>query len=77
MSAPEPSQAINTTANASRTDTRALLATCVAAAVRGGEIVRAGAADLSRLTWDVKAPADFVSDVDRDSERAIIQLVHE
>jgi myo-inositol-1(or 4)-monophosphatase len=77
MSAPEPSQAIDTAAGPPRTDARALLATCVAAAVRGGEIVRAGAADLSRLTWHVKSPADFASDVDRDSERAIIQLVRE
>ena len=75
MSAPDPSQATGTAAHASAVDARALLATCVAAAVRGGEIVRAGAADLSRLTWDVKSPADFVSDVDRDSERAIADVV--
>jgi len=75
MSAPESSQATGTTPNAPRSDTRALLATCVVAAVRGGEIVRAGAADLPHLTWDVKSPADFVSDVDRNSERAIAELV--
>ena len=77
MSAPEGSQATNAARQSSRADARALLATCVAAAVRGGEVVRAGAADLSRLTWDVKSPTDFVSDVDRDSERAIAALVRE
>lgn len=77
MNAPEPSQATEAARKPPRSDARALLATCVAAAVRGGEIVRAGAADLSRLTWDVKSPADFVSDVDRNSERAIAELVME
>ena len=54
---------------------RALLASCVAAAVRGGEIVRAGAATAGSLTWDVKTPADFVSDVDRNSEQALTAIL--
>lgn len=74
MSAPEPSQA---TTPAARAERRALLATCVAAAARGAEVLQAGAANLGRLTWEVKSPADFVSDVDRESERAIAALVRE
>ncbi len=73
MSAPDPSQATPTTER----HYRGLLASCVAAAVRGAEIVRAGAADLGRLTWDVKSPADFVSDVDRDSERALTAILRD
>jgi myo-inositol-1(or 4)-monophosphatase len=74
MSAPERSQATTPAAHAAH---RSLLATCVAAAARGAEVLRAGAANLGQLTWDVKSPADFVSDVDRDSERAITALVRE
>ncbi len=40
-------------------------------------MLRAGAASLGQLTWDVKSPADFVSDVDRASEHAIATLVRE
>jgi myo-inositol-1(or 4)-monophosphatase len=55
---------------------RALLATSVAAAARAAEIIRAGAANLSAITWETKSPADFVSDVDRSAERAIVELIH-
>jgi myo-inositol-1(or 4)-monophosphatase len=58
-------------------DGRALLATCVAAAVRAAEVVRAAAARLSDVRWEVKGPADFVSDVDREAERAIGAVVAE
>ncbi|HVA57320.1 MAG: inositol monophosphatase family protein [Gemmatimonadaceae bacterium] len=77
MSAPDPSQAKSAGASTPRADHRALLTTCVAAAVRGGEVLRAGAANLGQLTWDVKSPADFVSDVDRASEHAIAAMVRE
>ncbi|HEU4988168.1 MAG TPA: inositol monophosphatase family protein, partial [Gemmatimonadaceae bacterium] len=77
MNAPEPSQATPAAARDTAATRRALLSTCVAAAVRGGDVVRAGAADLGRLVWDVKSPADFVSDVDRNSERAIAAVVAE
>jgi myo-inositol-1(or 4)-monophosphatase len=50
---------------------RALLATCVAAAARAAEIIRQGAARRDTLT------SDFVSDVDRDAERAIREIVAE
>lgn len=58
-------------------DTRALLATCVAAAVKAGDIVRAAAARLEDVQWEVKGPADFVSEVDRSAERAIAGIVAE
>ncbi|HKO14621.1 MAG TPA: inositol monophosphatase family protein [Gemmatimonadaceae bacterium] len=54
---------------------RALLATCVAAAVRGAEEVRAYAARLDTLEWEEKSRADFVSDADRASERVIREVV--
>lgn len=54
---------------------RALLATCVAAAARAAEIIRHGAANRASLTWENKARADFVSDVDRASEAAIAEIV--
>jgi myo-inositol-1(or 4)-monophosphatase len=54
---------------------RALLATCVAAAARAAEIIRQGAARRDTLTWETKSATDFVSDVDRDAERAIREIV--
>src|SRR6202007_1738693 len=56
---------------------RLLLAPCVAAAVRASEIVREGAERIAHLEWNVKAPSDFVTDVDRDSERALSALIAE
>jgi myo-inositol-1(or 4)-monophosphatase len=47
---------------------RALLATCVAAAARAAEIIRAGAANRLAIRWEVKSPTDFVSDIDRGAE---------
>jgi myo-inositol-1(or 4)-monophosphatase len=59
------------------TDARSLLATCVAAAVRAAEVIRPAAASLGDIRWEVKGPADFVSDVDRAAERAIDAIVAE
>ncbi|HVX38389.1 MAG TPA: inositol monophosphatase family protein [Gemmatimonadaceae bacterium] len=56
---------------------RALLATCVAAAARAAEIIRAGAANRGTLTWEEKSHTDFVSDVDRASEAAIAGIVRD
>jgi myo-inositol-1(or 4)-monophosphatase len=56
---------------------RALLATCVAAAARAAEIIRQGATRRDTLTWENKSATDFVSDVDRDAERAITETVLE
>jgi myo-inositol-1(or 4)-monophosphatase len=83
MSAQEPSQAnvnraaatTNAASQATTHDRRALLATCVAAAVKGAEAVRSHAKDLSSLQWEEKARADYVSAADRDSENAIRDLV--
>ena len=56
---------------------RAMLATCVAGAARAAEIIRARAANLDGLTWELKARADFVTDVDRAAETAIVSVVAE
>jgi myo-inositol-1(or 4)-monophosphatase len=58
-------------------EARALLATCVAAAVRAADVIRAAAASLSEVRWEVKGPADFVSEVDRGAERVIREIVAE
>lgn len=54
---------------------RALLATCVAASARAAEVIRQGADRRGSLTWEKKAATDFVSDVDRDAEHAINDVV--
>ena len=66
MSAQEPSQP---------SDKRALLTTCVAAAVKGAEAVRSHAQRLSDLEWEEKARADYVSAADRDSEKSIREII--
>ena len=52
-----------------------LLATCVAAAARAAEIIRRGAESRDSLTWENKSSTDFVSEVDRNSEQAINEIV--
>ena len=47
----------------------------MAAAARAAEIIRAGAANRASLTWESKAASDFVSDVDRNAEQAINEIV--
>jgi myo-inositol-1(or 4)-monophosphatase len=54
---------------------RALLATCVAAAARAAEIIRERSHDRRSLDWEVKSRADFVTDVDRAAEHAITEVV--
>jgi myo-inositol-1(or 4)-monophosphatase len=56
---------------------RILLATCVAAAARAAEIIQRGGATRSAITWEEKSRADFVSDVDRAAEEAIVALIAE
>jgi len=79
MSQPEPSQATVHSAQrlgaALHAERRALLATCVAAAVRGAEATRGFARGRGTLEWEEKARADFVSAVDRASEQAIADVV--
>ncbi len=60
---------------ASPAERRALLATCVAAAARAAEIVRAGAEGRASLAWESKGRFDFVSDVDRASESALAEVI--
>ena len=59
----------------SASDRRALLATCVAAAAKAAEVVRAGAARREQLQWETKSRADFVSQVDRDSETVLAEII--
>src|SRR4051812_46101135 len=59
-----------------RSDLRSLLATCVAAAAKAAEVVRAGAAKRDQLVWESKSRADFVSQVDRDSEHVLADVIH-
>ncbi|MEP6494445.1 MAG: inositol monophosphatase family protein [bacterium] len=54
---------------------RALLATCVAAAVRAAEIIRTRGADRRSIVWENKSQSDFVSDVDRSAEQAITEII--
>ena len=54
---------------------RALLATCVAAAARAAQIIRERATNRQAIEWEAKSHADFVSDVDRDAEHAITETV--
>jgi myo-inositol-1(or 4)-monophosphatase len=79
MSQPEPSQATvdsaRRVAGALHAKRRALLATCVAAAVRGAEVIRGFGQQRTTLEWEEKARADFVSAVDRASEEAIGGIV--
>jgi myo-inositol-1(or 4)-monophosphatase len=73
MNASESSQATPTNV----AQHRALLATCVAAAVKGAEVVRAHAQNVATVEWEEKSRTDFVSEVDRASERVIAGIVHE
>jgi myo-inositol-1(or 4)-monophosphatase len=61
----------------SSADRRALLATCVAAAVRAADVIKAAAAHLDDVKWEQKGPSDFVSQVDRDAEAALSAVILE
>jgi myo-inositol-1(or 4)-monophosphatase len=58
-------------------DARALLATCVAGAAKAAEVIRSGAAHRDQLRWEVKSKADFVSEVDRDSESVLADIIRD
>src|SRR5450631_1186588 len=53
-----------------------MLAIAVKAARRAGNIINRGARDLDRLTVTAKGPKDFVSEVDRAAEAAIVDIIH-
>jgi myo-inositol-1(or 4)-monophosphatase len=77
MSQAEPSQGTVRRSGGATThaERRALLATCVAAAVRGAEVIRSFGRQRSSVEWEEKGRADFVSVVDRASEEAISEVV--
>jgi myo-inositol-1(or 4)-monophosphatase len=54
---------------------RALLATCVAGAVRAAEEIRRRTADRASLRWEEKGATDFVSAVDRAAEALIAETI--
>jgi myo-inositol-1(or 4)-monophosphatase len=53
-----------------------MLTTAVKAARRAGNIIARGARDLDLLTVTTKGPKDFVSEVDRAAEAAIVETLH-
>ncbi len=65
------------TSRLSQSDRRALLATCVAAALKSGDVVRAGTDRRGDLKWESKGAFDYVSVVDRASEEALAGIVAE
>lgn len=75
MNAGDPSQPSAMTGSAAGVSPRALLATCVAAALKGAEVIRSREGTRAALEWESKSPTDFVSAVDRASEEAIAEIV--
>jgi myo-inositol-1(or 4)-monophosphatase len=53
-----------------------MLTTAVKAARRAGNVINRGARDLDLLTVTTKGPKDFVSEVDREAERSIVETLH-
>jgi len=53
-----------------------MLTTAVKAARRAGNIINRAARDLDLLTVSSKGPKDFVSEVDRAAEAAIVETIH-
>src|SRR5512138_3225883 len=53
-----------------------MLTTAVKAARRAGTIINRGARDLDLLTVSTKGPKDFVSEIDRGAEAAIVETIH-
>ena len=54
---------------------RKLLEAAFEAAERAGEVHRRRAADASSIHWEEKGTADFVTEADREAERAIVQTL--
>ena len=78
MSASDASQGRKDESSTStHAERRALLATCVAAAARGADAVRAGAERRAALVWEPKGRFDFVSEVDRASEAALAAVIRQ
>ena len=62
-------------ATTSRPTMHPMLTTAVKAARRAGNIINRGARDLDLLTVTAKGPKDFVSEVDRAAEAAIVETL--
>ena len=54
-----------------------MLNTAIKAARRAGSVIHRGARDLDRLTVTSKGPKDFVSEVDKAAEAAIVETLLE
>ncbi|MDR2709864.1 MAG: inositol monophosphatase [Burkholderiales bacterium] len=52
-----------------------MLTTAVKAARRAGSIITRGARDIDRLTVHAKGPKDYVSEIDRMAEEAIVDIL--
>jgi myo-inositol-1(or 4)-monophosphatase len=52
-----------------------MLTTAVKAARRAGNVINRGARDLDLLTVTTKGPKDFVSEIDRGAEAAIVETI--
>lgn len=72
MSAAEPGQPNGVVAPPAR----ALLATCVAAAIAAADEIRRRTPGRAGLAWELKGATDFVSAVDHAAEAAIAGIVH-
>jgi len=53
-----------------------MLNTAIKAARRAGDLIQRAARDLDRVSVSLKGPKDFVSDVDRAAEQAIVEIIH-
>ena len=53
-----------------------MLTTAVKAARRAGNIINRGARDLDQLTVTANGPKDFVSEIDKGAEAAIVDIIH-
>ena len=53
-----------------------MLTIAVKAARRAGNIITRGAREIDQLTITAKGPKDFVSEVDREAERTIVETLH-
>src|SRR5688572_8164146 len=56
---------------------RALLATCVTAAVRAADEIRRRTPGRAELRWELKGATDFVSEVDHAAEAVIASIVRD
>ena len=52
-----------------------MLGIAVKAARRAGSVINRGARDIDLLTITSKGPKDFVSEVDREAERTIVETL--